>query len=429
MTIGKQLRQARDSRSLSLEQVAQATHIRVRYLQALEAEQFDLLPSTTQLRGFLRAYAAHLKLDPAPLLAALDGETVPTPAVDISPSEPVELALGSPEAIFAEIGERLKKQRELLGLSLEDVERHTHIRMHYVRALEAGSLEGLPSPVQGKGMLNNYAAFLGLDTDALLLRFADGLQARLAARQPERAAASSADRQTENKPRPIRPSMLRRLLSPDFLIGGVIALFLIGFAIWGTLRVSALRSAQQATPTAISISDVLLETPAGLALTPTPLEGITEPTGTPDLAANIVDIPSETLETTMISQPGVAITPTPDFGTALVQVYVVIQQRAWMRVTVDGEIAFEGRVLPGSAYPFAAQTRVDLVTGNGAGLQVFFNQQDLGLLGQVGEVVQRTFTIQGMLVPTPAVPPTSTLAPTATPTLIGTPNATPTPAP
>ena len=69
------------------------------------------------------------------------------------------------------------------------MERHTHIRMHYVRALEAGNLAGLPSPVQGKGMLNNYAAFLGLDTDAMLLRFADGLQARLAARQPERTAA------------------------------------------------------------------------------------------------------------------------------------------------------------------------------------------------------------------------------------------------
>ena len=85
MTIGKQLRQARESRSLSLEQVAQATHIRVRYLQALEAEQFDLLPSTAQVRGFLRAYAAHLKLDPAPLLAALNGEAAPQPAARPAP--------------------------------------------------------------------------------------------------------------------------------------------------------------------------------------------------------------------------------------------------------------------------------------------------------------------------------------------------------
>ncbi len=195
MTIGKQLRQARESRNLSLEQVAQATHIRVRYLQALEAEQFELLPSTAQLRGFLRAYAGALKLDPAPLLAALEGEIAPPPQAEAAPKEAVELLEGSPEAIFGEIGARLKSQRELLGLSLEDVERH------------------------------NYATFLGLDCEALLLRFADGLQARLAARQPERGAASPA----EQASRPVRPSMLRRLLSADFLAGGAVVIFLIGF--------------------------------------------------------------------------------------------------------------------------------------------------------------------------------------------------------
>jgi cytoskeleton protein RodZ len=420
MTIGKILRQARESRSLSLEQVAQATHIRVRYLQALEAEQFDLLPSTAHVRGFLRSYAAHLKLDPTPLLAALNGEAAPqAPLPDLPPLEPAVPSADSPEAIFAEIGDRLRGQRELLGLSLEDVERHTHIRMHYVRALETGSLAGLPSPVQGKGMLNNYAAFLGLDTDALLLRFADGLQAGLAARRPER----SASRPVERPSRPARPSALRRLLSPDFLIGGVIVIFLIAFAIWGTLRVSALRAAQQAVPTPASISDVLLDTPAAeLAATPT----LTQGSLTPSLEAPAGVTPEQTLDVTLVSS---GVTATPDFGAAAVQVYIVVQQRTWMRVTVDGEVAFEGRVLPGSAYPFAGDERIELVTGNGAGLQVFFNQQDLGLLGLFGEIVQRVFTVQGVLLPTPAVPPTSTPAPTATPTAVGTPGATPTPTP
>jgi cytoskeleton protein RodZ len=419
MTIGKQLRQAREARNLSLEQVAYATHIRVRYLQALEAEQFDLLPSTAQVRGFLRAYAAQLKLDPVPLLAALDGEAAPPPPTDIAPAEPVELLAGSHEAIFAEIGGRLKSQRELLGLSLEDVERHTHIRMHYVRALEAGNLAGLPSPVQGKGMLNNYATFLGLDADTLLLRFADGLQARLAERQPDRATARPAGKTT----RPARISTFRRLLSPDFLIGGVVVLFLIGFGIWGTLRVSALRSTQQITPTAVSISEVLLETPgANPTLTPTLLEG----SGTPGSETPLAATPQETLEA---PPAGSAATPTPDFGSAPVQIYVVVLQRAWMRVTVDGEVAFEGRAMPGSAYPFAAEERIELVTGNGAGLQVFFNQQDLGILGVFGEIVQRVFTVQGVLLPTPAVPPTATPAPTGTPTPPGTPGVTPTVAP
>lgn len=420
MSIGKQLRQAREARNLSLEQVAQATRIRVRYLQALEAEQFELLPSTAQVRGFLRAYAAQLNLDPLPLLAALNGETAPQPPPpDLPPAESPDLPQGSAEAIFADIGKRLKGQRELLGLSLDDVERHTHIRMHYVRALEAGNLDGLPSPVQGKGMLNNYAAFLGLDPEALLLRFADGLQAGLAARQPERAAV----RPVEKSSRPARPSVLRRLYSPDFIIGGVIVLALLALVVWGTLRVSALRSAQQAVPTPASISDVLLETPAaGASPTPTPAGG----TPTPSLEAPAAITPEQTSDTTVVS---FGVTATPDFGAAAVQVYIVVQQRAWMRVTVDGEVAFAGRVLPGSAYPYAGNERIELITGNGAGLQVFFNQQDLGVLGLFGEIVQRVFTIQGVILPTPVALPTSTPAPTATPTVTGVPGAAPTPTP
>lgn len=415
MTIGKQLRQAREARNFSLEQAAQATHIRVRYLQALEAEQFDALPSTAQVRGFLRAYAAYLKIDPIPLLAELDGEATPQPLPNLPAVEPPALPGGSPEAIFAEIGQRLRKQRELLGLSLEDVERHTHIRMHYVRALEAGNLAGLPSPVQGKGMLNNYAAFLGLDTDAILLRFADGLQARLAASQPERTA----DRLSKKTTRPRQPSTLRRLLAPDFIIGSAVVVFLIAFAIWGTLRISALRSTAQEVPTPASISDVLLETPAAETdATPTLPAG----SSTPGLETLETTTPPATGEATLISA---LVTATPDFGSAAVQVYIIVQQRTWMRVVVDGELAFEGRVLAGSAYPFAGEGRVELIAGNGAGLQVFFNQQNLGLLGLFGEVVQRVFTVQGVLMPTPAVPPTSTPAPTATPTRAVTPTPTP----
>jgi cytoskeleton protein RodZ len=203
-------------------------------------------------------------------------------------------------------------------------------------------------------------------------------------------------------------------------------LFLVGFTAWGTLRVSALRSSQQPTSTALSISDVLLETPlAGASMTPSLPAQTGQFTALPgsETTAAASALPQETLNATLVSLPGAA-TPTPDFGGAPVQVYLVVRQRAWMRISVDGEVVFEGRVIPGSAYPFAAEGRIELVTGNGAGLQVFFNQQDLGVLGLFGEVVERVFTVQGVVVPTPAVPPTFTPAPTSTPTPRGTPGPT-----
>ena len=70
-TIGQQLQQARQSQQLTLEQVASATLMRVRYLRALEEGDFAAMPSMAQARGFLRAYASYLKLDPEPLLKEL----------------------------------------------------------------------------------------------------------------------------------------------------------------------------------------------------------------------------------------------------------------------------------------------------------------------------------------------------------------------
>ena len=93
--------------------------------------------------------------------------------------------------------------------------------------------------------------------------------------------------------------------------------------------------------------------------------------------------------------------------------YLVAKQRAWVQVKVDGKLVFEGRVIPGNAYPYSGNERVELITGNGAALQVFYNQIDLGTLGGFGDVVERIFTIGGIQTPTATI--TSTPGP-ATPT-------------
>jgi hypothetical protein len=104
----------------------------------------------------------------------------------------------------------------------------------------------------------------------------------------------------------------------------------------------------------------------------------------------------------------------------LVNVSLAVRQRAWVRVTVDGEVEFEGRMLPGSVYTFSGNEEVSVLTGNGAALQVFFNDQDLGTMGIYGEVVERVFTPEGLVLPTPTITPT----PTATPTEMATPEVT-----
>ncbi|MET0305743.1 MAG: helix-turn-helix domain-containing protein [Solirubrobacterales bacterium] len=61
--IGPTLREARSRRKLDLAEVEGAIKIRVRYLQAIENEEWDALPGGAYTRGFIRTYASYLGLD------------------------------------------------------------------------------------------------------------------------------------------------------------------------------------------------------------------------------------------------------------------------------------------------------------------------------------------------------------------------------
>lgn len=61
--LGNSLREARARQGLGFPQVELATKIRAKYIRALEDEAFELLPSETYVKGFLRSYAEYLGLD------------------------------------------------------------------------------------------------------------------------------------------------------------------------------------------------------------------------------------------------------------------------------------------------------------------------------------------------------------------------------
>jgi cytoskeletal protein RodZ len=407
--IGKILRAAREDRGITLEQIAASTHIRLQYLQAMEAGDFHALPSRLQIKGFLRSYAGQLGLDEKVLLDMLErgseGTTTVSAAELTSQEDEPELAEQAPPTRFEQVGQRLAEQRALLGISLEDVERHTHLRKRYLQALEAGDLDGLPSPVQGRGMLKNYADFLGLDSDPLLLTFADGLQAGLTQRRPETAKPIP-----EGPPSPRREPKRRRFLNRDVLIGAFVVVFLLAFGVWGGLQIAEIRNTpEDVQPTPPSIAEVLLPTPTATI----------QPTPTATVLAAIDAEAIITPDQPNPQNPESAVTPIALIGPVRLQIFV--RERAYMRVVVDGEVEFDGRVLPGSVYPFAAQELIEIITGSGSALQLLHNEQDIGVLGTYGEAVNFVITIDGVQTPTPTI----TFTPTETPTV----EVTPTPNP
>lgn len=66
--LGETLRRARLSKGITFEDAERVTRISRKYLEALETENFTILPAPVFARGFLRSYADYLGLDPAQLL-------------------------------------------------------------------------------------------------------------------------------------------------------------------------------------------------------------------------------------------------------------------------------------------------------------------------------------------------------------------------
>jgi cytoskeletal protein RodZ len=191
----------------------------------------------------------------------------PAPAVEIlekpelePETEPLTEPAVSSQEIINEIGMQLRRRREMLSLTLDEIERHTRLRTETMEALEKGNFDDLPSPVQTRGMLANYAGFLDLEVDALLLRFADALQARHRERYPVKPARR---RGKSNIPENV--PTFRTFIAGDVVFGVGMVLLLVGFSVWGISRVIALQSEQntevQVEATGPSISEALIGTP------------------------------------------------------------------------------------------------------------------------------------------------------------------------
>lgn len=97
--LGHILREARESRGLTLAEVQEETRINTRFLEAMENGEYGALPTPVHVRGFLRNYARFLGLDPRPLLERYEFNqsqrqkqrpvTVPAAETAVSPEEPL----------------------------------------------------------------------------------------------------------------------------------------------------------------------------------------------------------------------------------------------------------------------------------------------------------------------------------------------------
>lgn len=103
-TPGAQLAAYRKERGWSIEEVANQLNLAPRQIQAIEDDNYKALPPMAVVRGFVRAYAKLLKVDPAPMLAVMGSE--PAPVVAAPPATRRVAGATFSEPRFPEITDR-----------------------------------------------------------------------------------------------------------------------------------------------------------------------------------------------------------------------------------------------------------------------------------------------------------------------------------
>jgi cytoskeleton protein RodZ len=303
-----------------------------------------------------------------------------------------------------ELGTILRETRQARGLTIDDVAQVTRIRPRYLEALEAERYDVLPTPVHVRGFLRNYALYLNLEPDPLIARYnasrsmvkdipLDKL-VRPELDKPAPPPPETLDDELESEPVFYRPAGISvrapAWFSRDLLVGIFVLAVLVFFVFWvGSRFILPAIEGARATETPIAESETVTVTAAGAA-------GAGASSATP-------------------SVPSATLTPTSPPIFSSVQLQLEILERSWLSVIVDGETVQEGMVQAGELFAWDAVDLVKLRTGNGAGVAVTLNGQELGPLGARGEVVERIWGLSGEVAPTPMPTSTATEPPVEAP--------------
>ncbi|HRL76350.1 MAG TPA: DUF4115 domain-containing protein [Candidatus Accumulibacter phosphatis] len=117
--VGQQLRAAREARGASLAEVALSLKLGLRQVEALENEEWQLLPGNTMIRGFVRNYARLFHLDGEQLMRSLD-------AAELQQTPQLAASAGTSASLPQTVGRRAERRDYLavfgglllLGLAL-----------------------------------------------------------------------------------------------------------------------------------------------------------------------------------------------------------------------------------------------------------------------------------------------------------------------
>jgi cytoskeleton protein RodZ len=343
-------------------------------------------------------------------------------------------ALSEGKVRVGSFGERLRREREMRGVSLDDIAACTKIGTRLLRALEEEHFQLLPGGIFNKGFVRAYAKYLGLNEDEAV---ADYLEAAgettpdprvIVQQNSSRIDRSGGDASESHRAGfPIIPVLILLL---------VIAAGAGGWQIYQE-RMRDREAKRQASSSVAVTTPAVAATPAATgpaaaaaAAPSTPSDTSATVTGTPNSAANTgvqarptkapsVDLNSPLVKaggsaasehlvpSPVVAKPTVPAVASPDSSVGSTnsataqsfEVTIHAKDRAWVSIKSDGRFIVRGIIGPPDVKTIHATDQIVFWTGNAGAVEVSFNGQSVALTGGPNQEGVLVFNSHGAVSP------------------------------
>jgi len=254
---------------------------------------------------------------------------------------------------LTELGNVFRRTRESKNITFEQIDTNIRIKPQFIEAIEEERFDIFSSEVMLKGFISNYAIYLELDADEMLAMYDHGhrtgtIQSRAGGQDGITFLSIPLSRDSSS-------------FSINALMATLIIAIIIGSIGYYMLNISSL-----------GIIDYLY--------------------GDDDLPFNNDDSAITLPTSTPSPIPTSTITPTAtrQYYTG-VSIELVIVERTWVQILVDNENEFKGFLEAGENRHWEGEKQVAVRASNAGGVEVHINGQNMGLMGDNGELVDQVW--------------------------------------
>lgn len=293
-------------------------------------------------------------------------------------------------------GEKMRREREMRGVSLEEISSSTKIGTRSLKALEEEDFEKLPGGIFNKGFVRAYAHFLGLDEEQAVTDFEAAWRDYEADRRPVlNIPAESQEAEAEASSNRLLTIALVVLLA--VVAAGAVKFF------WGKraerTSQASIPQSQETSPPPASIggnspataSNPISE-PAQSQKTNSGLAESEDSKNSTEPSTNVVPSPAPT----PMAPADLSSNPSSASSNSAILLEVTAHEDSWLSVSADGKSLGQGILSAQKSRTIRANKEVRLRVGNVAGVEVSFNGKQVNVDGEPKQVKELIFTPDGL---------------------------------